>query len=74
MSAVVLQEQANLIRTTIREVLDDLAQPDVQLEASAEIDGLTDPEAGGGDGAKGAAPTTGTDDRRLGGSEPTAEL
>ncbi len=41
----------NLIRTTIREVLDDLAQPDVQLEASADIDGFPDAEADGGDGA-----------------------
>lgn len=64
----------NLIRMTIREVLDDLAQPDVQLEASADIDGLADPEADGGDGAEGAAPTAGTDDQRLGGSEPAAEL
>lgn len=64
----------NLIRMTIREVLDDLAQPDVQLEASADIDGLADPEADGGDGAEGAAPPTGTDDQRLGGPEPTAEL
>lgn len=64
----------NLIRMTIREVLDDLAQPDVQLESSADIDGLPDPEADGGDGAEGAAPTAGTDDQRLGGSEPAAEL
>ena len=64
----------NLIRTTIREVLDDLAQPDVQLEASAEIEGLADPEADGGDGAEGAAPAARTDDQRLGGSEPAAEL
>jgi len=64
----------NLIRMTIREVLDDLAQPDVQLEAIADIDGLADPEADGGDGAEGAAPTAGTDDQRLGGSEPAAEL
>ena len=64
----------NLIRMTIREVLDDLAQPDVQLEASADIDGLADPEADGGDGAEGAAPTSGTDNQRLGGPEPTAEL
>lgn len=64
----------NLIRMTIREVLDDLAQPDVQLEASADIDGLVDPEADGGDGAEGAVPAAGTDDQRLGGPEPTAEL
>lgn len=64
----------NLIRMTIREVLDDLAQPDVQLEASADIDGLPDPEADGGDGAEGAAPAAGTDDQRLGGPEPTTEL
>jgi phage terminase Nu1 subunit (DNA packaging protein) len=64
----------NLIRMTIREVLDDLAQPDVQLEAIADIDGLADPEADGGDGAESAAPAAGTDDQRLGGSEPTAEL
>ena len=64
----------NLIRMTIREVLDDLAQPDVQLEAIADIDGLADPEADGGDGAEGSAPAAGTDDQRLGGPEPTAEL
>lgn len=64
----------NLIRMTIREVLDDLAQPDIQLEASADIDGLADPEADGGDGAEGAVPAAGTDDQRLGGPEPTAEL
>lgn len=64
----------NLIRMTIREVLDDLAQPDVQLEAIADIDGHSDSEADGGDGAEGAAPAAGTDDQRLGRSERAAQF
>ena len=70
----------NLIRAAIREVLDDLAQPDVQLEDSAgpaecdHTDGLADPEADGGDRAGGAATAAGPDDQRLGGSKPPAEL
>lgn len=64
----------NLIRSAIREVLDDLAQPDVQLESQTEFDGLADPEADGGEGTGSAAATAGPDDQRLGGSEPAAEL
>ena len=35
----------NLIRAAIREVLDDLAQPDIELEADIDLAGVTDPEA-----------------------------
>jgi phage terminase Nu1 subunit (DNA packaging protein) len=63
-----------LIRSAIREVLDDLAEPDIDLETDPEIDGLSDPEADGAGGAGGAEATTGPDDQRLGGSEPSPEL
>ncbi len=63
-----------LIRSAIREVLDDLAEPDIDLETDPEIDGLADPEADGADGAGGSEAATGPDDQRLGGSEPAAEL
>ncbi len=59
----------NLIRAAIREVLDDLAQPDVQLEAELDLaecahsEGLADPETDGGEGAGGAAPAAGSDDQ-----------
>ncbi len=64
----------NLIRAAIREVLDDLAQPDVQLEADLELEGIPDPQADGEEGAGGSASSAGTDDQRLGRSEPPAEL
>jgi phage terminase Nu1 subunit (DNA packaging protein) len=63
-----------LIRTAIREVLDDLAEPDIELEADPEIDGLADPEANGGESAGGSEAAAGSDDQQLGRSEPTAEL
>ena len=63
-----------LIRSAIREVLDDLAEPDIDLETDPEIDGLADPEADGADGAGGSEAAAGSDDQRLGGSEPAAEL
>jgi hypothetical protein len=53
----------NLIRAAIREVLDDLAEPDVQLEADLELAGIPDPEADGGKGTGGAATTAGPDDQ-----------
>ena len=64
----------NLIRTAIREVLDDLAEPDVEFEADPEIDGLADPEADGGEGTGGSEAAAGPDDQRLGRPKPTAEL
>jgi phage terminase Nu1 subunit (DNA packaging protein) len=64
----------NLIRAAIREVLDDLAQPDIELEADIDLEGVTDPEADGGEGTSGAEAAAGPDDQRLGGSEPPAEL
>lgn len=61
----------DLIRATIREVLDDLAETHVAPEPDAEPDpaGVTDPErdadpaADGGAGAGGAAAAAGTDDQ-----------
>ena len=64
----------NLIRAAIREVLDDLAEPDVQLETDLELAGIADPETDGGKGTGGSETTAGSDDQRLGGSEPAAEL
>jgi hypothetical protein len=64
----------NLIRTAIREVLDDLAQPDIELEADIDLEGVSDPEADGGEGAGGAEAAAGSDDQRLGGPKPQAEL
>jgi phage terminase Nu1 subunit (DNA packaging protein) len=70
----------NLIRAAIREVLDDLAQPDIELETDIDLaecahsEGITDPETDGGKGTGGAQTTAGPDDQRLGGSEPSAEL
>ena len=64
----------NLIRTAIREVLDDLAQPDIELEADIDLEGVADPEADSGEGAGGAEAAAGSDHQRLGGSEPPAEL
>jgi len=64
----------NLIRTAIREVLDDLAQPDIDLEADIDLEGVSDPAADGGEGAGGAEAAAGSDHQRLGGSEPPAEL
>ena len=44
----------NLIRAAIREVLDDLAQPDIELEADIDLAGVSDPEADSGESAGGA--------------------
>jgi phage terminase Nu1 subunit (DNA packaging protein) len=52
-----------LIRSAIREVLDDLAEPDIDIETDPEIDGLSDPEADGAGGAGGAEAATGPDDQ-----------
>ena len=64
----------NLIRAAIREVLDDLAQPDIEFETDPEIDGLADPEADGGKSAGRAETAAGPDDQRLGRSEPATEF
>ncbi|WP_375571268.1 terminase small subunit, Nu1 [Seohaeicola saemankumensis] len=56
----------NLIRAAIREVLDDLAQPDIELEADIDLEGVSDPEADCGEGAGGAEAAAGPDDQRLG--------
>ena len=64
----------NLIRAAIREVLDDLAQPDIELEADIDLEGVADPEADSGEGAGGAEAAAGSDHQRLGGPEPPAEL
>ena len=53
----------SLIRAAIREVLEDLAEPDVQTEAHAEPDGLPDPDADGEIGAEGADASAGADDQ-----------
>ena len=63
-----------LIRAAIREVLDDLAQPDIDFETDPEIDGLSDPEADSGESAGSSEAAAGSDDQRLGGSEPEAEF
>ena len=52
-----------LIRTAIREVLDDLAEPDIDFETDPEIDGLTDPETDGGEGPRGPETATRPDDQ-----------
>ena len=64
----------NLIRAAIREVLDDLAEPDIEFKTDPDIDGLTDAEANSGKVTGGSQTTTRPDDQRLGGSEPAAEL
>ena len=64
----------NLIRAAIREVLDDLAQPDIELEADIDLAGVSDPEADGGESTGGAEAAAGSDDQRLGRPEPPAEL
>ncbi len=64
----------NLIRRSMREVLDDLAEPDIDFEATDEPAGIADPEAGGDDGAGRFETAAGDDDQRLGGSEPATEL
>ena len=64
----------NLIRAAIREVLDDLAQPDIELETDVDLEGVSDPETDGEGRAGGAQTAAGPDDQRLGGSEPAAEL
>ena len=53
----------NLIRAAIREVLDDLAEPDVQLETDLELAGIADPETDGGKGTGGAETTAGPNDQ-----------
>jgi phage terminase Nu1 subunit (DNA packaging protein) len=63
-----------LIRSAIREVLDDLAEPDIDLETDPETEGLADPEADGADRAGGAEAAARSDNQRLGGSEPSPEL
>ena len=64
----------NLIRAAIREVLDDLAQPDIKLEANIDLAGVSDPEADGDESAGSFEAAAGSDDQRLGRSEPPAEL
>ena len=64
----------NLIRAAIREVLDDLAEPDIEFKTDPDIDGLSDPETDGGKGTSGSETTAGPDDQRLGGPEPAAEF
>jgi phage terminase Nu1 subunit (DNA packaging protein) len=64
----------NLIRAAIREVLDDLAQPDIELEADIDLEGVTDTQADSGEGTGSSEAAAGFDYQRLGGSEPPAEL
>ena len=64
----------NLIRAAIREVLDDLAQPDIELEADIDLAGVTDPEADNGESTGGSEAAAGPVDQRLGRPEPTAQL
>ncbi|KAF0173152.1 MAG: Uncharacterized protein FD162_2030 [Rhodobacteraceae bacterium] len=56
----------NLIRAAIREVLDDLAQPDIELEADIDLAGGPDPEADGGEGTGSSEASARPDDQRLG--------
>jgi phage terminase Nu1 subunit (DNA packaging protein) len=53
----------NLIRAAIREVLDDLAQPDIRLDAQADTDRNDDPEADRDPGAGNAPTAAGSDDQ-----------
>ena len=53
----------NLIRAAIREVLDDLAEPDIEFETGPEIDGIVDPEASGSKVTGGSQTTAGLDDQ-----------
>jgi hypothetical protein len=64
----------NLIRAAIREVLDDLAQPDIELEVDIDLEGVTDPEADSGESTGSSEAAAGSDDQRLGRPEPPAEL
>ena len=56
-------ETRNVIRAALREVLDDLAEPDVQLESNLDPDGIADPETDGGARPGGAAAAAGSDDQ-----------
>ncbi len=60
----------NLIRAAIREVLDDLAQPNIELEAYIDLEGVSDPEADSGEGTGGSEAAAGSNNQRLGRSEP----
>ena len=53
----------NLIRAAIREVLDDLAEPNIEFETDPETNGLADPETDGEGRTGGAATTAGLDDQ-----------
>ena len=64
----------NLIRAAICEVLDDLAQPDIELEADIDLAGVSDPEADSGEGTGSSETAAESDYQRLGGSEQEAEL
>lgn len=64
----------NLIRAAIREVLDDLAQPDIELEADIDLAGVAGPKEDDGESTGGSEATAGPDDQRLGRSEPTAKF
>ncbi|CUH65079.1 hypothetical protein TL5118_01134 [Thalassovita autumnalis] len=63
-----------LIRTAIREVLDDLAQPDIELEADIDLEGVANPETDSGEGTGSSEAAAGPDDQRLGRPEPPSEL
>jgi phage terminase Nu1 subunit (DNA packaging protein) len=63
-----------LIRAAIREVLDDLAEPDIELEADIDLEGVSNPEADSGESAGSSEAAARPDDQRLGGSEPEAEF
>ena len=53
----------NLIRVAIREVLEELAEPDVQFESNVDTEGVFDSEADGGAGAYCPATTARSDDQ-----------
>jgi len=57
----------NLIRAAIREVLDDLAQPEIEFETDLDFERIADPEADGESRAGGSQAPAGSDDQRLGG-------
>lgn len=70
----------DLLRATLREALEDLADsdvhPDPEDETASNPDdiGLADPAPDSEDGAPDPAAAAGPDDQRLGGSEPAPQL
>ena len=53
----------NLIRVAIREVLDDLAEPDIEFETDLDLERIADPEADGSEVVSGSQTTAGPDNQ-----------